>query len=528
MNPTRRDFLATTAGTLAAAAVPMAASGMFQTSRPTGTAKLNVRVDAKVDRISRHIYGHFAEHLGRCVYDGIWVGPDSKIPNTNGYRKDVVAALKAMKIPNLRWPGGCFADTYQWRDGIGPRKDRPRTVNIHWGNYVEDNSFGTHEFMDLCELLETDAYVAFNVGSGMPAQMAAWIEYMTFDGDSTLARERKANGREQPWKLPFAGIGNENWGCGGNMSPEFYADQMNQFLVYARNFGRNRMTKIGCGPNVEDYNWAEVLLKKQRGIQGLSWHYYSHYPSWREKGPALADDVTHWHGMLAAAVHTGDILKRADEIFDKVDPQNKIGLYFDEWGTWHRTEQGDTALYQQNTIRDALVASVSLDLFHAHRKRIRMTNIAQVVNVLQAVILTETSGGKDRMLLTPTYHVFEMNKVHHDAIGVPIDIESPDYAEGGKTIPQVSASASVAEDGTLNLSLSNLHHENAVDIDAELKGVNASKVVGRLLAATTLNAHNTFDAPDAVKPVPFTDAKLSDGRLKLSLPPRSFAVLSIG
>ena len=527
MKPTRRDFLATTAATLAATAAPMVASGMFQTSKSAATAKLNIRVDAKADRISRHIYGHFAEHLGRCVYDGIWVGPDSSIPNINGFRKDVVAALKAMKIPNLRWPGGCFADQYQWRDGIGPRKDRPRTVNIHWGNYVEDNSFGTHEFMDLCELLECDAYVAFNVGSGTPAQMAAWIEYMTFDGDSTLARERKKNGREQPWKLPFAGIGNENWGCGGNMTPEFYADQMNQFLVYARNFGKNRMTKIGCGPNVEDYNWAEVLLKKQRGIQGLSWHYYTHYPNWREKGAALADDVASWHGTLERAVHTEEILTKADAIFDQVDPQNKIGLYFDEWGTWHRTEQGDTALYQQNTIRDALVASASLDCFHGHRKRIRMTNIAQVLNVLQSVILTEVSGGKDRMLLTPTYHVFEMNKVHHDAIGVPIDIESPDYTVGEKTIKQLSASASVAEDGTLNVSLSNLHHENAIEIDAELKGANASRIVGRLLTAAALNAHNTFDAPETVKPVEFTEAKIAGGKLKLTLPARSFAVMSI-
>ena len=525
-HPTRRDFLTTTAASIAATATP-AFANLMQTTQSSQTATLAIRVDQKADRISRHIYGHFAEHLGRCIYDGIWVGPESKIPNINGYRKDVVEALKALKIPNLRWPGGCYADQYHWRDGIGPRKDRPRTINIHWGNNVEDNSFGTHEFMDLCELLECDAYVAFNVGSGTPSEMMAWIEYMTFDGDSTLANERRKNGRAEPWKLPFAGIGNENWGCGGNMTPEYYADLHNQFAVYARNFGKNRLTRVACGPNVEDYKWGEVVLGKQRGSQGMSWHYYTHYPNWRTKGPALASDVESWHGMLERALHTDTILNRADEIFDKVDPQNRIGLYFDEWGTWHRTEQGDTALFQQNTIRDALVASASLDLFHKHRKRIRMTNIAQVVNVLQAVILTEVPGGKDRMLLTPTYHVFEMNKVHHDATGVPVEITAPDYTLGDKKIPQVSASASVADGGTLNVSLSNLHHDLPVAIDADLRGANASRVTGRLLTADKLDAHNTFDAPDAVKPTEFNEAKVSGGRLRVTLPPRSFAVLAI-
>lgn len=523
MPQSRREFLSTTAASIAALSVPSAFGALMQNA-----TKATIKLDASsaTQRISRHIYGHFAEHLGRCIYGGIWVGPDSKIPNINGYRKDIVEALKALKIPNLRWPGGCFADDYHWRDGVGPREKRPRTVNIHWGNYVEDNSFGTHEFMDLCELLECDAYVAFNVGSGTPAEMRAWIEYMTFDRDSSLAEERKANGREKPWKLPFVGIGNENWGCGGAMTPEFYANLHNQFRVYARDFGPNHMTRVACGPNVEDYNWAEVVLEKGRGVQGLSWHYYTHFPDWRQKGPALASDVESWQGLLSEATRLDKILTRADEIFDKQDPDNRIGIYFDEWGTWHRTEQGDTALYQQNTIRDALVASVSFDIFHKHARRVRMANIAQTINVLQAMILTEVEG-QNRMVLTPTYHAFDLYKVHMDAMNVPVQITCEDYTIAGRTISQVSASASKNEDGSVNLSLTNLHHEQGVEVAVDLGGLSVSKASGRILTAMKLDAHNTFDDPKAVVPADFSEAKVSGGILTVALPARSIVVLKL-
>ncbi len=490
------------------------------------SAKATIRIDTfkAEQRISRHIYGQFAEHLGRCIYDGIWVGPDSKVPNINGYRKDIVDALKAIKIPNLRWPGGCFADDYHWRDGIGPRDKRPRTVNIHWGNYVEDNSFGTHEFMDLCELLGCDPYIAFNVGSGSPTEMRAWLEYMTFDRDSSLALERKKNGREKPWKLPFVGIGNENWGCGGDMTPEFYTNLFNQFRVFARDFGPNHPIRIACGPNVEDYNWASVVLKNGRGVQGLSWHYYTHYPNWQTKGAALADDVDSWQGMLEQALRIDKILTRADAIMDSADPENRIGLYFDEWGTWHRTEHGDSALYQQSTIRDALVASVHFDIFHKHCRRLRMTNIAQTVNVLQAMILTEV-GGQNRMVLTPTYHVFDLYKVHQDATYLPATVVANDYVVGGRKIAGVSASASRSEDGNVNLSITNLHHEDGVDIDVEVAGV--TRVSGKILTSATLNAHNTFDKPSEVKPTGFDGASVKGGTVRVSLPARSVVTLTL-
>jgi alpha-L-arabinofuranosidase len=530
-HPSRRQFLSTAVVASAAIVTPSFGTHMMQANRSSFSAKLRVRADeAMADgatRISRHIYGQFAEHLGRCIYDGIWVKPESKIPNINGYRKDVVEALKAIKIPNLRWPGGCFADDYHWRDGIGPRDARPRTVNIHWGNYVEDNSFGTHEFMDLCELLECDAYVALNVGSGTPAQMRAWLEYMTFEEDSTLVRERKKNGRENAWRLPFVGIGNENWGCGGDMTPEFYSNLYNQFAVYARNFGRNKLTKVACGVNAEDYNWAEVVLEKGRHLQALSWHYYSLDGPWSKKGGALDGDEGAWHRLLHAGVKLDEILSKANAIWEKKDPQNKVDIFFDEWGTWHRTEQGDTALYQQNTIRDAVLASASLDIFHRHAKRVKMTNIAQVVNVLQAMILTEAPGGKDRMVLTPTYHVFDLYKVHHDAMHAPVDLDVPTYDLEGRSIPSLSATASVDDKKTLHVSLTNLHSSKRADLSIDLKGISASKVTGRLLTAEALNAHNTFEQPENVKLVDFNDVKIEGGVLKVQLPPRSVATLTV-
>jgi alpha-N-arabinofuranosidase len=489
-------------------------------------AQITLHASQARQTISRHIYGHFAEHLGRCIYDGIWVGPASPIPNINGFRKDVVEALKALKIPNLRWPGGCFADDYHWRDGIGPRSKRPRTVNIHWGNYVEDNSFGTHEFMDLCELLGADAYVAFNVGSANPAEMRAWIEYMTFEGHSTLADERRANGRDKPWKLPFVGIGNENWGCGGNMTPEYYTNLHNQFHAYAREFSGNKFIRVACGPNSEDYRWAEVLMANARHLQGMSWHYYTIHPNWTHKGSALDDAESAWHNYFASALVLDRILTRGSAILDGRDPENHVGIYFDEWGTWHRTEPGDTALYQQNTIRDALVASISLDLFNRHARRVRMANIAQTVNVLQSMILTEV-GGANRMVLTPTYHVFEMYKRHMDAAHIPLDLTADNYIVEGKVLPSLSASASRSVSGEVTVTLSNLHAHEAQDVSINT-GTSASKLVdARVLAGASLNDHNSFDKPDQLKPKPLAGVSVAGGTVKLSLPPRSVAVVCV-
>lgn len=480
--------------------------------------------------INRNIYGHFAEHLGRCIYEGIWVGEDSPIPNTKGLRNDVVAALKALNIPVLRWPGGCFADEYHWMDGIGPKENRPRMINTHWGGAVENNHFGTHEFMELCEQLGTEPYINGNVGSGTVYEMQQWMEYLTFDGESPMANLRKQNGREQPWKVKYFGVGNENWGCGGNMRPEYYADEFRRYGTYVRNYGDNKAYKIACGASEGDYHWTEVLMREAgRHMHGLSLHYYT-VPTgiWSDKGSATDFDSTAWFETLRRTLYMEELLTKHSAIMDKYDPEKRVGLIVDEWGTWYNVEPGTNPgfLYQQNSIRDALVAGINLNLFHKHCDRVHMANIAQTVNVLQAMILTEG----EKMVLTPTYHVFEMYKVHQDAELVPVELDSPTYTLGAVSIPQLSVSCSRSAEGKLHLSLCNLHHAEAAPVQVKLSGltVAAPELSGRILVHDSLQAHNTFADPENVKPAAFTAMEWKEGVLSATLPPASVAVIAIG
>ncbi|MFM9329584.1 alpha-N-arabinofuranosidase [Paenibacillus mesotrionivorans] len=480
--------------------------------------------------INRNIYGHFAEHLGRCIYEGIWVGEDSPIPNTKGLRNDVTAALKGLNIPVLRWPGGCFADEYHWMDGIGPKENRPRMVNTHWGGTVENNHFGTHEFMELCEQLGTEPYINGNVGSGTVYEMQQWMEYLTFDGESPMANLRKLNGREEPWKVKYFGVGNESWGCGGNMRPEYYADEYRRYGTYVRNYGDNKVYKIACGASEGDYHWTEVLMREAgRHMHGLSLHYYT-LPTgnWQNKGSATEFDSTAWFETLRRTLYMEELLTKHSAIMDKYDPEKRVGLIVDEWGTWYNVEPGTNPgfLYQQNSLRDALVAGINLNLFHQHCDRVQMANIAQTVNVLQAMILTEG----EKMVLTPTYHVFEMFKVHQDAELVPVELESPSYTLGAVSIPQLSVSCSRNAEGKLHLSLCNLHHAEAAPVQVKLSGLTdaAPELSGRILAHDSLQAHNTFADPEKVKPAAFTALEWKDGVLSATLPPASVAVIAIG
>jgi alpha-N-arabinofuranosidase len=477
--------------------------------------------------ISRHLYGHFAEHLGRCIYDGIWVGDDSSVPNTRGIRNDVIDALKGLDIPNLRWPGGCYADDYHWRDGIGPSDKRPHTVNIHWGQVIDTNAFGTHEFLDLCELIGAEPYIAGNVGSGSPEEMRDWIEYMTYDGDSDLANLRRANGRDKPWKITYFGVGNENWGCGGNMRPEFYADLFRQYATFCRNFGDNRLIRVACGPGGFNQNWARVVMDRAgREMQALSVHFYTVYPNWRNKTPATGFGEKEWFAMLKECLSMERAIRESEEEMDRVDPQKRIGMYVDEWGSWYRVEPGHPGygLYQQNSIRDAVLAGLTFHIFHEHNDRVKMANIAQTVNVLQAMILTE--GPK--MLLTPTYHVFEMYKVHHDATRLPVVLaESPEYKYDGQSMPAISVSASRNKQGVVHVSIVNAHASETIPLRCELAGIDATKVSGRILTAEKLDAHNTFDAPDQVQPASFDGASIAGSMLTARIPPRSVIVLSL-
>lgn len=500
-------------------------AGFASLSAAENANKLIVNADQGKETISRNIYGHFSEHLGHCIYGGYWVGEDSPIPNTRGIRNDVVAALKKINIPNLRWPGGCFADEYHWMDGIGPREARPKMINTHWGGVTEDNSFGTHEFLDLCEQLGTEPYICGNVGSGTVEEMSKWVEYLNFDGVSPMATKRKENGREKAWAVKFWAVGNENWGCGGNMTPEFYADQYRRFATFCRNYGDNRLLKIAGGPHDDDYNWTEVLMKKIPiwQIWGLSLHYYT--TDWWNKGSATEFGEKEYFDVLNRCLIIPGVIDKHMAIMDKYDPEKKVALVVDEWGTWFDVEPGTNPgfLFQQNTIRDAIVAGIHFNEFNKRCDRIKMANIAQTINVLQALILTKD----EKMVLTPTYHVFEMYKVHQDATLLPTDLQCGEYKFGDKKLPALSASASKDKSGKIHISLCNLDPNNVARLDCELPVFKAKKVSGRVLTAPAINSHNTFEKPDMVHPEIFKNVQLNGSMLTATLPAKSVVVLEI-
>jgi alpha-N-arabinofuranosidase len=476
--------------------------------------------------IPKEIYGQFSEHLGSCIYGGLWVGENSSIPNINGYRKDVFSALKELKVPVLRWPGGCFADEYHWRDGVGPRSERPKMVNNNWGGTVEDNSFGTNEFLNLCEMLGCEPYISGNVGSGTVEEMAKWVEYMTSNADSPMAKWRRANGRKDAWKVKFFGVGNESWGCGGNMRPEFYADQYRRYSTYCRNYDGNNLFKIASGAGDADYNWTEVLMKNVGSrMQGLSLHYYTCL-DWGNKGSAtkFSDDL--YYRTIAKSLNIEDVIKKHCAIMDKYDKDKNVALILDEWGTWWDVEPGTNPghLFQQNSMRDAMVASLTFDVFHKYTDRLKMANIAQIVNVLQSMILTKG----DKMALTPTYYVFKMYNVHQDATYLPTDVDCEKMAVGeNQTLPSVGATASRDKNGIVHVSLSNVDLKNAETITVNLEGITAKKVTGEILTSPSITDCNTFDQPDKVKPVPFNGAKISRGVMTVKLPAKSIVTLQL-
>ena len=491
-------------------------------------AKLTINADLTLSKIDRQIYGHFSEHLGRCIYEGIWVGEDSPIPNTNGIRNDVVAALKEIKIPGLRWPGGCFADEYHWKDGIGDKEGRKKMINTHWGGVLENNHFGTHEFLMLCEMLDCEPIICGNVGSGTVQEMSEWVEYMTFDGVSPMADLRVKNGREKPWNLKYFGIGNENWGCGGNMRAEYYADVYRQYQTYVRNYGNNKLFKIACGPNTDDYHWTEVLMKNAGAfMDGLSLHYYTITKDWADKGSATDFTEQEYMTTISKTLYMDELITRHSAIMDRYDPSKRVALVVDEWGNWFNVEEGTNPgfLYQQNTIRDGLVAALNFNIFHKHSDRVRMANIAQVINVLQSVILTEG----DQIVLTPTYHVFNMYKVHQDATAVQLNLVTPSFERHGITLEAVSATASIDEAGTLHISLAHVHptEETSVEIDLRGLALATTTISGSQLVGHSLDAHNTFEQPEAVKMSPFENYVVEDGRLRLTLAPLSIVTLAI-
>ena len=512
---------------------------MTAASTLVAAQKVQLSVDASRPgpKINRNLFGQFAEHLGHGIYDGIWVGPDSKIPNTRGIRNDVVAALKAIKVPNVRWPGGCFADEYHWRNGIGPADKRAVTLNPNWGGVVEPNSFGTHEYMDFLDQIGADAYVSVNLGSGTPREAAEWFEYMTTAQPTTLAKERGANGHPAPYKVAYLGMGNESWDCGGNMTPEYYLDQMKIYSRFVRNYNpeqqdKQQMLKIAVGPGGDGprwTEWTETIMKAYQqhtwswDMDGLSMHNYT-VVDWKDKFASTGFGEDEYAKFLKATLEMNGLVDKYSAIMDKYDPQKKVALVVDEWGSWYAPLAGSNPgfLVQQNSIRDAILAALNVNIFARHADRVRMSNIAQMINVLQAMILTD----KEKMVLTPTYYVYKMYVPFQDAAFVPVTFDAGTYKHGDVSLPRVDAIAAKDKAGKLWVEITNIDPSQTADIEISLTGVTAQSAVGETLTAPRVDSVNTFDAPGTVTPKRIS-AKSENGKLSLRVEPRSVTVLAL-
>jgi alpha-N-arabinofuranosidase len=491
--------------------------------------KIVLNADLGKEKINKNIYGHFAEHLGHCIYDGIYVGDSNHIiPNTNGIRNDIIDALKKLKIPVLRWPGGCFADTYHWKAGVGPKDKRPSIVNRWWGGVTENNSFGTHDFLNMCELIGAQPYLAGNVGSGTVQELADWVQYVNGPaGTSPMSKWREENGRKEPWNVKIWGVGNEMWGCGGNMRPDYYANIYKQYATFMADWGNtDGLFRVASGANVDDYNWTETLMRDipHNMLEGVALHHYS-FVKWSEKGSATDFNEAQYFTTMKTALRMEELVTRHSTIMDKYDPKKKLALVVDEWGGWYDVEPGTNPgfLYQQNTIRDAMIAGVTLNIFNNHCDRVRMANLAQMVNVLQAVILTD----KEKMILTPTYHVMEMYNVHQDATMLPVQVSSENYVSGNEQLPAISASASKDKNGVTHISLVNIDPSKTHDVSIDVRGANYSGISGRIVHSDKLQQYNSFAEPNKIKPEIFSGAVLKNNTVKITLPPCSVVVLTL-
>ena len=498
--------------------------------------KLHINENRKLSHIEPEVYGHFSEHLGRCIYGGLYVGEKSEIANDKGMRKDVVDALKEIKVPVLRWPGGNFADEYHWMDGIGPKEKRKKMINTHWGGVIEDNSFGTHEYFELCEQLGCKTYVNGNVGSGTVREMSEWVEYMTFNGVSPMAELRKENGHEKPWIVDYFGVGNENWGCGGNMTADYYGNKFRNYQTYVRNYDGNKpIKKVCCGPNADDYRWTKEVLETcfrhpapaaAHGLMdGFSVHYYVVVNSWEDKGSAKDFSKEEYYRAMRKAYYMDDIISGNDQILSQFDPEKKIAMLVDEWGCWHDVEEGTNPgfLYQQNTMRDAQVAGATLNIFNKHSDRVKMGCLAQIVNVLQSVILTED----DKMVLTPTYHIFHMYRFHQDSDLLDSFLEGEENVGIGEDVAtNVNESVSVDKDGVVTITLNNIDADKNNEIEIDFREKEVKDVEGFELAGNMMD-YNTFDDPTKVQEAKFEDFSFDGKVIKVNMKPCSCVTLRV-
>jgi alpha-N-arabinofuranosidase len=488
-------------------------------------ATVTLHGDQPGPKFNRQIFGQFAEHLGHGIYDGIWVGEKSAIPNDHGYRTDVLDALRQIKVPLVRWPGGCFGDEYRWRDGIGPRGKRPVKVNTNWGGVNEDNSFGTNEYMGLIDRLGAEAYVSINVGSAAPGEAAEWVEYMTSPTGSTLARERAANGHPAPWKVAYLGLGNELWGCGGNMRAEYAADTTNRYAQFTK-AGNGKMIKIASGGLEDDVAWTDSMMRiAGKNIDGYSLHYYTVPGGFQSKKQALGFSERDWAETMWRTIKMEELIAKHAAVMDRYDPEKTKWLSVDEWGTWYAPAPGSNPgfLVQQNSVRDAVVAGLNLNIFAHHADRVKLAAIAQMVNVLQAMLLTDGP----RMVKTPTYWVYDLYKPWQDATVLPTELSSPWYDEDEYAVPAISVSAVKDTAGQVHVALVNADPNRALPVTIKLAGVQATSAAGRIITGATMDAHNGFEQPNTVVPQPFAGAQIAGGTLSLALPPKSVVVLDL-
>ncbi len=492
------------------------------------TATVIMHIPEAKTIINKNIYGHFAEHLGHCIYDGLYIGDTNRvIPNSDGVRNDVIMALKKLKVPVLRWPGGCFADTYHWKDGVGPKKERPEMINKWWGGVTEDNSFGTHDFLNMCERIGADPYLAGNVGSGTVQEFSQWVQYVNSEGGNPMSNWRKLNGRDKPWHVKIFGVGNEAWGCGGNMTAEYYSNLYRQYATFMTDWSNSEhLFRVASGANADDYHWTEVMMRDvPKGmLEGVSLHYYS-VIDWNAKGPAVEFNLHQYFTTMKRALRMEELVSKHEAVMDKYDPQKKLALVVDEWGGWYEVEPGTNPsfLYQQNTMRDAMIAGITLNIFNNHCDRVRMANLAQMVNVLQSVILTN----QEKIILTPTYHVMEMYNVHQDAVLIPVSVENIYYTEGNDSLPSISASASMDKEGLTHISIVNIDPAKTNQVHIQIQGGNLKIKTGRILQSSKIQDHNSFEEPEKIRPQLFQGASMKGNELQVALPPASVVVMTL-
>jgi len=482
--------------------------------------------------INRHIFGHFAEHLGFGIYGGIWVGPESEIPNTRGIRNDVVEALKALKVPNVRWPGGCFADQYHWRDGIGTPEERRSRINVSWGGAPEPNTFGTHEFFDFISQIGSEAFISANVGSGTVQESADWLEYLTATG-SSLAEERARNGHPEPYDVAFWGIGNEVWGCGGPFTPQEYITELKKFATFTNNYNPDVNTQfVAVGPDSYDefsFGYTEAIMEAWKNktwtwnIQGLSLHKYTR-GGWPPVIPATGFDEQQYAAVIRETLEMDQFIVENKAIMDKYDPDKQVSILVDEWGAWYAPTEGTNPgfLQQQNSQRDAIISALNFNIFARHADRVHGANIAQMINVLQAVIHTDG----EKMVLTPTYHAFRMYVPFQDAVFIPVKFDAGKYQVGNITLPRVDAIAAKGKDGNIYVAITNIDAGNPASFDLSLKGQEIINVAGETLYASSVDAINTFEKPDNVSPKEI-NANVSGNQISVTVQPQSLTVLAI-